>query len=134
MNFEDPVTPFIDDFYWDIVPTLKKKSDIFISKAEARLQDDLFQYNKWVSIYYYQVDDFKDYIAYLDPKSPEIIAAYLRLSKRYSQIDRRVQSFLDMLGTLGGVYNAVFSVSGILILLVSEWIFLSNMISKLYFV
>ena len=37
LNFEDPITPFIDDFYWDIVPDLKKKSDIFVSKAEARL-------------------------------------------------------------------------------------------------
>ena len=35
LNFTDPIIPFIDDFYWDIVPTLKKKSDIFISKAEA---------------------------------------------------------------------------------------------------
>jgi len=39
-----------------------------------------------------------------------------------------------MLGTLGGVFNAVFSLTGILILFVSERIFFEKMINKLYYV
>ena len=38
----------------------------------------------------------------------DTVAAYLRLSMHYNSIDRRVQSFLDMLGTIGGVYSSFF--------------------------
>jgi len=43
LNYTQSIVPFLDQFYWDFVPgIIKKKTDIFIAKAEADLQDDLF--------------------------------------------------------------------------------------------
>ena len=43
LDYESPIKYFLDDtFFWDIVPFLKKKTDVFIAENTANVQDDLF--------------------------------------------------------------------------------------------
>jgi len=36
-DFDDPIKTFIESYFWNVVPSLKKKSDIFISNFTASL-------------------------------------------------------------------------------------------------
>ena len=36
-DYENPIKPFIQSYFWNVVPSLKKKSDIYISQYKASL-------------------------------------------------------------------------------------------------
>ena len=41
-DYQKPIKSYIQSYFWNVVPSLKKKSDIYVSQYEALLQDDLF--------------------------------------------------------------------------------------------
>lgn len=62
----------------------------------------------------------------------EFVAAYLSLDTVSIKTSRRVRSFFDMLGAVGGVYNSLFLVGMIFVSIFSERLFIGGIISKIY--
>jgi len=102
-DYENPIKEFLDDtFYWVFVPSLKKLTNIYVKKNLVTLYDDILQIFGGVTNFFYQVDNFKDFVESVDHEG-ELLAVYIREDKYYDTYDRKVYNFLQFLSDLGGV-------------------------------
>lgn len=60
------------------------------------------------------------------------MATFLALDTTSITTFRRVRSFFDMLGAVGGVYNSLFAVGLIFVGVFAERLFIGGIISKIY--
>ena len=110
-NFNDygnPVNSYIDSqFFWDIAPGFRKKTDIYIRKDEANLQDDVIQLFTTRSLDFYSIVKSKESFELEDSTSGEIVDVFFRYDEDYDVYERRIYSFWDFLGQIGGLEQSL---------------------------
>lgn len=131
-NFVEPVQYFMDDqFFWDILPSFRKKSDLYVRKGDANTVDEYIQISGSNVYTYYTVEKSRDQLVVLD-SSGEFMSVYFRFDATTENYDRKVFSFSDMLAQVGGLYQSVFMMGILAVGIFSERLFVSSILRKIY--
>lgn len=131
-NFTEPAHGYLDgQFFWDLMPGFRKKTDIFVRKNKAELNDDIVQLSGGDKINFYQILDSREQIE-LEGSDGQFASVYIRYDAFEDRFERRVYSFGDLLGQVGGIYEFML-VSGILFVKIfSERLLISSILNKIY--
>ncbi|CAI2383865.1 unnamed protein product [Moneuplotes crassus] len=131
-NFTDPAQNYLDgQFYWDIMPGFRKKNDIYIRKNEATLHDQLVQLFNTEERNFYQIQDSRDQIE-LEGDDGQFASIYIRFDPYRDQYDRRVFSFGDLMGQVGGIYEVLLLTGMLVVGIFSERLLISSILNKIY--
>lgn len=132
-NFEEPLQPFIDDqLFFEVDPKLSKKANFYIQSQTASLEDDLIQLGQSKDLEFHQVVNIKTSDNEYSDKEGYVIAIYIRADKFYDEYSRQVTDILTLLGDIGGLQEAFIMVGTLLIGFVTQKIFMSDIIKKIY--
>ena len=135
-NFNDygnPVNSYIDSqFFWDIAPGFRKKTDIYIRKDEANLQDDVIQLFTTRSLDFYSIVKSKESFELEDSTSGEIVDVFFRYDEDYDVYERRIYSFWDFLGQIGGLEQSLLIIGSFIWFLFTEKLYIASIIRRIY--
>ena len=131
-NYENSIQNTIDDgLFWDLVPSLRKRTDIFIRKNEAEFEDKYFQLGFPQEHEFFQVVERTDSFE-AESDDGDILSLYFRYDKTSDIYERQIFSFAELLGQAGGFYGALFAGGSLLIFIFSERLFVSSVLKKIY--
>ncbi|CDW71369.1 UNKNOWN [Stylonychia lemnae] len=83
-DYDQTKKSFIDDsIFWDIESDKYKKSNMYIQKQEANLQDDFLQLGQFEAFSFSQVSNIREYDDQYSALEGTLIALYLRFDYRY---------------------------------------------------
>lgn len=103
-DYSNPVKEFIDDqFYWEMVPFMRKKVNLYMRHSYGLFMDDYLQLGSAKNVTFAQVEDQDLQLVSL-PGSGQVFSLYIRADKLYQIFDRRIYSIGDLFGQLGGVF------------------------------
>ena len=133
-DYDNPVNHFLDEqFFWDLAPGFRKKTDIYIRQSKAVLIDDLVQLGQKNKIDFYEVVDFREQFELEDTVSDfEFLSIFIRLDPKSDVYERRVYSIGDLLGQAGGVYESLMVMGALFVGIFSERLFISAIMKKIY--
>ena len=133
-NYDNPVNHFLDEqFFWDLAPGFRKKTDIYIRRNEAVLIDDLVQLGQENEVDFFQVVDFREQFELEDLVDDfEFLSVFIRLDPKSDVYERRVYSIGDLLGQMGGVYESLMIIGAMFVGIFSERLFISAILRKIY--
>jgi len=117
--------------FWDLVPSLRKRTDIFIRKNEAEFEDKYFQLGFPQEHEFFQVVERTDSFE-AESDDGDILSLYFRYDKTSDIYERQIFSFAELLGQAGGFYGALFAGGSLLIFIFSERLFVSSVLKKIY--
>jgi len=131
-DYKNGVQRIIEDgLYWEVVPSMRKKSNILIRKNEAVFEDSYVQLGFPDENDFYQVvDHLETFEAETD--EGEILTIYFRFDRVSDIYERQIYSFAELIGQAGGFYGAVLAISGLMISLFTERLFVSSILRRIY--
>jgi len=131
-DYKNGVQRIIEDgLYWEVVPSMRKKSNILIRKNEAVFEDSYVQLGFPDENDFYQVvDHLETFEAETD--EGEILTIYFRFDRVSDIYERQIYSFAELIGQAGGFYGAVLAISGFMISLFTERLFVSSILRRIY--
>lgn len=115
-----------------MLPGFRKKTDIWVKENEGEIDDSLVQIYTKKKLNFLQVENWREILELEDPDDKEFISIYLSVDKEYSVFERKVMTFADLLGNLGGLYEIGLIVGSLTIGIFSERLFVSSIIHKIY--
>lgn len=102
-----------------------------LNKNFVKLQDDLFQISDPVEKIFYSVErtqtDLSDYY-----NDGTLLEVNFVIDTTFDYYERVVYSFLDMTGQVGGLYEVVKVVVGMIVTFFANKLFMFSIINKLY--
>eukprot|EP00347_Sterkiella_histriomuscorum_P017758 403348109 len=114
-DMNNPVKSFIEDRYFiPVIPDQQKGMDIFIKKAQGKLNDNFIPFVPQQDLKFALVENFKMYTARLDYYGKCFAKFSLRMDLESDLYTRQVYTFSDMLSDLGGIYSSLFALGAIL--------------------
>lgn len=113
-------------------PGFRKKSDIFIRENEAQTDDSFVQLYNTQEMYFYQVANNREILELENPSNYEFMSIYLSKDKQYEVNKRRVMTFADVLGNIGGIWEILFVTGLFLSYFFQNRIFVSDFIGSVY--
>ena len=132
-DYDNPVNEFIDSqFYWDIAPGFRKKTDIFIRKNEAELEDDVVQIFTAKNFDFYQIVKSKESFELEDTSTGVIVDVFFRYDEDYDVYERRIYSFWDFLGQIGGLQQSLLIIGSFICILFTEKLYAASIIRRIY--
>jgi len=103
-NYTKAVQGVINDgYFWELVPGLRKKSDIYIRKSEAEFEDGYVQLGSPQNQEFYQVSESSDSFE-SESSDGDILTIYFRYDKTSDIYKRQTYSLAQLLGQAGGFY------------------------------
>jgi len=131
-NYTKAVQGVINDgYFWELVPGLRKKSDIYIRKSEAEFEDGYVQLGSPQNQEFYQVSESSDSFE-SESSDGDILTIYFRYDKTSDIYKRQTYSLAQLLGQAGGFYWALLAIGSILIFMFSERLFVGSILRKIY--
>ena len=131
-NYTKAVQGVINDgYFWELVPGLRKKSDIYIRKSEAEFEDGYVQLGSPQNQEFYQVSESSDSFE-SESSDGDILTIYFRYDKTSDIYERQIYSLAELLGQAGGFYGALLAIGSILIFVFSERLFVASILRKIY--
>ena len=132
-DFSDPVSFYVDtSFYWAILPGFEKKTNIFIKKNQATLNDDIIQMFSDKNIDFFQIQNYDESLEYENTTEGTMVSFFFRLDSNYDSYQRQVYSFWDFLGQVGGLNESLVIIGSVLTVLFTERLFYASVISRMY--
>ena len=136
VNFDDYVNPirsYSDDMYsYQLAPGFNKKLKLYVKQNQVELNDNFVQISNTQDLEFLNVEkSILDIV--LEQSDGQIFDVSIRLDENRDSYKRVAYSFLDILGALGGVYQAVWTVLGLFINLISTEVLFSSVFKRLYF-
>jgi len=131
-NYDKPIQYVIDDgFYWELFPSLRKKTDIFIRQNEASFEDNYIQLGFPQEKEFYQVVKTENRYE-SESTDGDILSLYFRFDRTSDQYERKIFSLGEVLGLAGGFHGAFIMIGGIFFFIFSERLFVSAILKKIY--
>ncbi|CAI2359868.1 unnamed protein product [Moneuplotes crassus] len=131
-DYKKPVQYMIDDgLFWELVPDFRKKTDIFLRKNEALLEDNYVQLGFPKEEEFYQVAETNDRFESESSKG-DLLSIYLRIDKITDTYERQIYSIGELLGQAGGFYGALIGIGSVFLFIFSERLFVSSVLRKIY--
>jgi hypothetical protein len=131
-NFTEPIQTYLDgQFFWDLMPGFRKKTDIYYKKNEASLTDSLVQVIGSSDHEFFQIQNSREQTE-IEGSDLQFASVYLRFDSEFDQYDRRVYSFGDLLGQVGGIYESMLIIGMLFVGIFSERLFISSILNKIY--
>ena len=130
-NFEDPIRSYLDFTYeYKIDSALATYSNAFVMQNKVDLQDDFIQFGDSKSGEFYTISRVQDSVN--TRSSGNFFDLTIRLDNRKTLYERRVFSFLDLIGQVGGV-NEIIEIFWVFFIgMYSEKLFQYSIVSKIY--
>ena len=131
-DYHNGIQKIIEDgLYWELVPSMRKKADIFIRKNEAVFEDSYVQLNYPDRSNFYQVVEHSDSFE-AETDEGDILSIYFRFDKTSDIYERQVYSFAELIGQAGGFYGALLGIGALMISLFTERLFISSILRRIY--
>ena len=131
-DYTQPIKGVINDAnFWELVPGLRKKTDIYIRKSQAEIQDDYIQLGFPEDEEFYQVVQKVDSFESETPEA-EILTLYFRYDKTSEIYARQIFSLAELLGQAGGFFGALLAIGSVMIFIFSERLFVASILRKIY--
>jgi hypothetical protein len=131
-DYTQPIKGVINDAnFWELVPGLRKKTDIYIRKSQAEIQDDYIQLGFPENEEFYQVVQKVDSFESETPEA-EILTLYFRYDKTSEIYARQIFSLAELLGQAGGFFGALLAIGSVMIFIFSERLFVASILRKIY--
>ena len=135
VNFDDyshPVKTFIDDgFYWDLVPGIRKRTDIFIQKNYGKFEDGYFMIDNVDSAEFYQILNSNERFNSID-NSKVMLSVYFRRDTTRLEYRRVVYTLVDSLAKIGGFFQLMTAFIKLVLPIFIENLFYARILTKLY--
>ena len=96
----------------------------------ANLIDDYIQYGQSAQKNFFQVVNTKEQVE-LETKG-ELASIYFRFDPQYDIYERRIYSFGELLGQIGGLFQIILMVGIVIVSIFSDRLFVSSIIKKIY--
>lgn len=93
--------------------------------------DSLVQYGQQSSLNFYEIQTIREQIM-AEASDGQILSVYLRLDPQYDLYERRVYSFGELLGQIGGLYQIMIFAGVLAVGIFSERLYVSSIIRKIY--
>lgn len=106
-NMENPLRSLIDDTHFlELDPYKHSNYYIYLAKNEYTLYDNFYDTSTptQTGIFY---DIFKNNIGYKVKDTPWFARVQIRVSSKIYQYERRVYSFMDLTGQVGGLFELI---------------------------
>ena len=131
-DYRNGVQKIVEDgLYWELVPTLRKKSDVFIRKNEVSFEDAYVQLGFPYEEEFYQVVEHSESFE-TESDEGEILNVYFRMDKVSDIYERQVYSFAELIGQAGGFYGALLAFSTLIISMITNRLFIGSILRKIY--
>ena len=131
-DYKEAIKYIIDDgLFWELVPGIRKKTDVFIRENGAAFEDGYIQLGFPTEFSFYQVDSSVHNFE-AEPSSGDILSIYFRYDKTTDIYERKIYSLGEVLGQAGGFYGALLGIGSVLIFIFSERLFVSSVLKKIY--
>ncbi|CAI2387341.1 unnamed protein product [Moneuplotes crassus] len=132
-DYKNPIQYTLDEgFFWDILPGIRKKTDIFIRKNEASFVDDYIQLGfEEDEEEFFQVVDSKDRLE-LEPESGVLLSIVFRYDKISDIYERQIFSIGELMGQVGGFKESIMGIGTIFLTIFSERLFVGSVLRKIY--
>lgn len=132
-DYEQPIKTYLDDRYSYYIKTdIKKYIRAHVRNNNVNLMDSLLDIGNEIKSNFYSIEktdnDFYDIYAntYLEIN--------LTIDPNVDLYERKVYSFFDLTGQLGGLYEVLHTIIGIIVGLISSRILVMTMMSNLYYI
>lgn len=131
-DYSQPIQYLIDDgLYWELVPGIRKKADIYIRQNLAEIEDSYIQLGFKTSKKFYQVQTTSERFE-SESSSGDVLSIYIRYDKTSDKYERQIYSLGELVGQAGGFYGALIGLGSIFIFIFSERLFASSVLKKIY--
>ena len=131
-DYNKPIQHVIDDgLYWELVPDIRKKTDIFLRKNEASFEDNFVQLGFPEEEEFYQIVETQSRFEAESSKG-DVLSLYLRFDKTSDTYERKIFSAGELIGQAGGFYGALVGAGSLLLFIFSERLFTSSVLRKIY--
>ena len=135
-DFDDYVTPikaYFDDVYsYQLTPGFNKQLKLYIKQNDVELNDAYVQIGNSQQMSFLNVDRFALDI-FSESSSGQVFDVTVRLDPYKDSYQRVVFSLLDVFGTVGGIFQVLQTVFGLIISIITAEVFLSSAFRRLYF-
>ena len=133
-DYDSPIKTYLDDRYkFPLTPDFRKSVTVYVKDNEVELKDNIFQYSpdgdekKFVSVE--RVDQsFSNY----NVNNSLLMSVTFIKDYNYDAYERKVFTLLEVFGNLGGLFEVLGIVGGILVGSSAERFFNYSIISHLY--
>jgi hypothetical protein len=131
-NYTQPASIYLDgQFFWDMMPGFRKKTDIFVKRNSAELSDDFIQLGQNKEIEFYQIENYREQTE-LEGSDLQFASVYISYDPYHDEYNRKVYSVGDLLGQVGGIYEFMLVSGMLLVSIFSERLFVSAILNKIY--
>jgi hypothetical protein len=131
-NYTQPAKFYLDgQFFWDLMPGFRKKTDIYVKRNKASLADDYIQLGQSEIMEFYQIQNYREQTE-LQSSDLQFASVYISFDPYHDEFERKVYSFGDLLGQVGGIYEFMIVFGMIIVSIFSERLLVSSILSKIY--
>lgn len=131
-DYKEPIKYIIDDgLYWELVPGIRKKTDVYIRQNEAEFEDNYIQIGFPDEREFYQVA-MNTHSFESESGGGDILSIYFRYDKNSDIYNRQIYSLGELMGEAGGFYGALLAIGSIFIFIFSERLFVSSVLKQIY--
>ncbi|CDW72606.1 UNKNOWN [Stylonychia lemnae] len=135
MSYDQEIQYFLDDVYEiNIDADRHKNIQMKIQNTSTQQYDNFFTFWDYVKYYYYQVGETTktDYLMPINLGQKVFASIQVVLDKRTMKYVRQVENLFDVLESIGGFKESIFSIILILIIFFQERLFKASFIKQLY--
>ena len=118
---------------WSLLPGYTRYVNLLLKKYTASDFTNLF-YSINPSTYEYYTVDHSSQDLYVQEADKDYLRVILSVDSDYTEIERRVYTLFDWFGEIGGIIGLFTLLTGLLVGMFSENIYINTLLSNLYFV
>ena len=133
-DYENPIKSYIDDRYsYQIIPDLRKVVRTEIRYNKVELMDSLIDIGFHENKEFYSVERSEPDLTSINNYN-EYLDFGLTIDSKEDSYERKVYSFLDLTGQIGGLYEIINIIVGMLVTFIASRLFILSIISQIYFI
>lgn len=131
-DYDEPIKNYLDDrFSYRLTQGFTKVVNVYLKKNVVTMQDNLFQYQNAVTKEFYKIDRTQTDLSDAYPDGT-LIEVNLLIDGETEYHERKVYSFLDMTGQIGGIFEIVKLILGGIVGFFANRLFTFSVLKKLY--
>ncbi|CAI2361969.1 unnamed protein product [Moneuplotes crassus] len=133
-DYKEPIKKFYDNrLNFLTVPTFKKFFQVLLRKNKVSLSDSILPLGGGQEESFYSIGDYQSDFSFVDSSDPSLLMQFeIRQDTVVDSYERRVYTFLDFSGQLGGFFEILVILGGIIVNHFSSKLYNYSMFNKLY--
>ncbi|CAI2361053.1 unnamed protein product [Moneuplotes crassus] len=133
-DYENPIKGTLDNrIFYELVPSVKKLISIYIRRSIVSLSDSIFPFGQDNEKSFYSMGQSSFDWKYPDNSTdPSLLVIEFQIDPIVDSFERRVYTFLDLSGQLGGFFEILLLIGGILVNYFANKLYEYYMFQNLY--